>query len=112
MTERQEFLNYIKSFNEAYDLDRIGKAYDTAEKMHEGQLRKSGEPYLIHPVETDKILAELGMDDDTLVAGLLHDVVKDTKYTIEKLVTNFGQEMAPSYRRPESPISPRSRSYT
>ena len=94
MTERQEFLNYIKSLNEAYDLDRIGKAYDTAEKMHEGQLRKSGEPYLIHPVETDKILAELGMDDDTLVAGLLHDVVEDTEYTMEELVADFGQEVA------------------
>lgn len=93
MDLRQEFLDYIKGLNEAYDLDRIGRAYDVAEKMHEGQLRKSGEPYLIHPVETTKILAQLGMDDDTLVAGLLHDVVEDTEYTTEDLIADFGQEV-------------------
>lgn len=93
MDLRQEFLDYIKGLNEAYDLDRIGRVYDVAEKMHEGQLRKSGEPYLIHPVETTKILAQLGMDDDTLVAGLLHDVVEDTEYTTEELIADFGQEV-------------------
>ena len=93
MSERKEFLDYIKSLNESYDLNRIGKAYDLAAKMHEGQLRKSGEPYIIHPVETTKILAQLGMDDDTLVAGLLHDVVEDTEYTMEELVADFGPEV-------------------
>ena len=93
MESRQEFLDYIKSFNENYDLDLIGRAYDVAAKQHEGQLRKSGEPYLIHPVATAKILAELGMDDSAIVAGLLHDVVEDTDYTMDDLVAEFGEEI-------------------
>ena len=61
--------------------------------MHEGQLRKSGEPYLIHPVEVAKILAGLGMDEQTIIAGLLHDVVEDTEYTEEQLKQDFGEEV-------------------
>ena len=80
--------------NPKYDIELIGRAYDVAAKMHEGQLRKSGEPYLIHPIAVVKILAELGMDEDTLVAGLLHDVVEDTEYTKEQLVEEFGDEVA------------------
>ena len=78
MESKQEFLDYIKGYNDQYDLDLISRVYDVAEKQHEGQLRKSGEPYLIHPVATAKILAELGMDESAIVAGLLHDVVEDT----------------------------------
>ena len=94
MDDKKEFLDYIKSFNEGYDLELIGRAYDVAAKMHEGQFRKSGEPYLIHPVATAKILAELGMDDSAIVAGLLHDVVEDTNYTKEDLAAEFGEEIA------------------
>ncbi len=93
MESRQEFLDYIRQFNEGYDLELIGHAYDVAARQHEGQVRKSGEPYLIHPVATAKILAELGMDDSALVAGLLHDVVEDTDYTMEDLVSEFGEEI-------------------
>ena len=89
-----EFLEYIASLNPNYDLEGIKKAYETAEKMHEGQLRKSGEPYIVHPVETAKILAALGMDDQTIIAGLLHDVVEDTEYTEEQLKADFGEEVA------------------
>ena len=67
---------------------------DKAKLLHEGQLRKSGEPYLIHPVAVAVILAQLGMDDETLVGGLLHDVVEDTSYTREMLVEDFGEEVA------------------
>ena len=67
---------------------------DLAKLLHEGQLRKSGEPYLIHPVAVAVILAQLGMDDETLVGGLLHDVVEDTSYTREMLVEDFGEEVA------------------
>lgn len=89
-----EFLEYIASLNPNYDLEGIKKAYETAEKMHEGQLRKSGEPYIVHPVETAKILAALGMDDQAIIAGLLHDVVEDTEYTEEQLKADFGEEVA------------------
>ena len=93
MESRQEFLDKIHGFNDAYDMELIGRAYDVAEKQHEGQLRKSGEPYIIHPVATATILAELGMDDHTIVAGLLHDVVEDTDYTMEQLNEEFGEEI-------------------
>ncbi len=91
---KDEFMQYLKSFNREYDYELIGMAFDTAEEMHNGQLRKSGEPYIIHPVETAKILVELGMDDETIIAGLLHDVVEDTSYTEEDLRENFGDEVA------------------
>lgn len=93
MQSRQEFLDEIVELNPKYDTNLIGRAYDVAAKMHEGQLRKSGEPYLIHPMAVVKILAELGMDEDTLVAGLLHDVVEDTEYTSEQLRQEFGEEV-------------------
>ena len=89
-----EFLEYLKGLNPNYDLELIKKAYMTAATMHNGQLRKSGEPYIIHPVETAKILAQLGMDEQTIVAGLLHDVVEDTPYTEEQLTEEFGSEVA------------------
>lgn len=65
-----------------------------AHKLHEGQLRKSGEPYFIHPIAVAIILAQLGMDEATIVGGLLHDVVEDTEYTREMLVNDFGEEVA------------------
>lgn len=93
MKNKQEFLDSIRSINENYDMDILGRAYDVAATMHEGQFRKSGEKYLIHPVAVVKILAELGMDESTLVAGLLHDVVEDTEYTGEQLREDFGEEI-------------------
>ena len=93
MESRQDFLNEIKSINPKYSEELIGKAFDVAEKMHTGQMRKSGEPYFIHPMSVTKILAELGMDDSTLVAGLLHDVVEDTSYSDEDLAKDFGEEV-------------------
>ena len=80
--------------NPNYNIELIERAYKIAEKMHAGQLRKSGEPYIIHPVAAAEILAELGMDDDTIAAGLLHDVVEDTEYSKEQLVKDFGEEVA------------------
>lgn len=86
-------MNDIIGINPKYDIELIGKAFDVAERMHAGQMRKSGEPYLIHPMSVSKILAELGMDDNTLVAGLLHDVVEDTSYTETELAKDFGEEV-------------------
>ncbi|MBQ9016407.1 MAG: bifunctional (p)ppGpp synthetase/guanosine-3',5'-bis(diphosphate) 3'-pyrophosphohydrolase [Firmicutes bacterium] len=93
MKKKSEFLDTIKQYNENYDIDMIGRAYDVAEEMHRGQLRKSGEPYLIHPMAVAEILADLGMDEETIIAGLLHDVVEDTPYTKEELVRDFGEEV-------------------
>ena len=94
METKKEFLDQILEINSKYDVEKIGKAYDVAAKMHDGQMRKSGEPYLIHPLAVTKILAELGMDEDTLIAGLLHDVVEDTEYTNEQLTEAFGEQVA------------------
>lgn len=93
MKSREEFLQTIADYNPKYDLELIGRAYDKAKEMHEGQLRKSGEPYLIHPLAVAEILADLGMDEDTIVAGLMHDVVEDTPYTSEELRDEFGEEV-------------------
>ena len=89
-----EFLEKMKEFNPAYDLDFIGKAFDVANEMHAGQIRKSGEPYLVHPVCVAEILAELGMDEETIAAGLLHDVIEDTSYSKEDMIREFGEEVA------------------
>ena len=91
--KKSEFLDKLLTYNENYDIERIGRAYDVAEEMHRGQLRKSGEPYLIHPMAVAEILAGLGMDESTIIAGLLHDAVEDTPYTKEELTRDFGEEV-------------------
>jgi len=93
MDTMSQFLNSLLEINPKYDTTLIGKAYTIADDMHKGQLRQSGEPYMIHPAAVAKILAELGMDDDTIVAGLLHDAVEDTDYTKEQLEKDFGPEI-------------------
>jgi GTP pyrophosphokinase len=77
-----------------YDVAKIEEAYHKAESAHEGQLRKSGEPYIIHPVAVAQILVELGMDTDSIVAALLHDVVEDTKVSLDEVKKQFGQSVA------------------
>ena len=94
METKAKFLEEITNINKNYDTELIGRAFDTAKRLHDGQLRKSGEPYLIHPIAVAKILAQLGMDDETIVGGLLHDVVEDTEYTREQLVEDFSEEIA------------------
>ena len=94
MISKAEFLQKILSINSKYDTELIGKAFDTAQNLHEGQLRKSGEPYFTHPIKVAYILAEIGMDEATIVGGLLHDVVEDTDYTREQLVADFNEEIA------------------
>ncbi|MCR4711311.1 MAG: HD domain-containing protein, partial [Clostridia bacterium] len=93
MEDKLNFLEELQSYKVSYDLDLIAKAYDKAEELHQGQLRKSGEPYFIHPKAVAIILAQLGMDDATIVAGLLHDVVEDTNYTREQMAQDFGDEV-------------------
>ncbi len=76
------------------NLEQLERAYHTAEHYHRGQTRKSGEPYITHPLAVATILAELGMTESTLCAALLHDTVEDTSYTIEQLQADFGEEVA------------------
>ncbi len=79
----------IAGFSEQ-DIARITDAYHFAEKAHDGQKRRSGEPYIIHPVAVAQILAEMGMDADSICAALLHDVVEDTPVTDEEIQKKFG----------------------
>lgn len=76
------------------DVALLQHAYDVADERHQGQMRKSGDPYITHPLAVATILADLGMDTTTLVAALLHDTVEDTGYTLEQLETDFGSEVA------------------
>src|SRR3954467_9553949 len=76
------------------DLALLQHAYDVADEKHSGQKRKSGDPYITHPLAVATILAELGMDTTTLVAALLHDTVEDTGYSLERLRADFGEKVA------------------
>ena len=76
------------------DLDLICRAFNFAYTLHEGQLRKSGEPYIAHPVAVAGILRDLGGDKSMIAAGFLHDVVEDTEVTVEEIEERFGQEVA------------------
>lgn len=84
----------VKKYHPSANLSMIEKAYKIANQAHEGQVRKSGEPYIIHPLCVAIILADLELDKETIVAGILHDVVEDTIMSEEELVQEFGAEVA------------------
>ncbi|MBR2390198.1 MAG: bifunctional (p)ppGpp synthetase/guanosine-3',5'-bis(diphosphate) 3'-pyrophosphohydrolase [Mogibacterium sp.] len=84
----------MTEINPKYDDSVIIKAYEIARKLHDGQFRKSGEPYIIHPIAVAKILAQFGMDNETVIAGLLHDSIEDTGYTREQLAEDFDEKIA------------------
>ena len=86
--------NKIKAIHNEEELKVVDKAFAIANEYHGDQKRKSGEPYIIHPIAVCDILVDLGMDWQSLVAALLHDVVEDTPYTIEQLIEDFGEEVA------------------
>ena len=89
-----ELLDTIRRYHPSKDLSDIERAYKIAYDSHVGQFRKSGEPYIIHPICVAIILAQLELDKETIVAGLLHDVVEDTDVTLDDLVKEFGEEVA------------------
>ena len=85
----------IRKYHPSTDVSMISKAYQMAKTAHGNQCRKSGEPYIIHPLWVAIILADLEMDKETIVAGMLHDVVEDTRYDGWKILTReFGEEVA------------------
>ncbi len=84
----------LKEHHPSADVAEIERAYLVAENAHKGQLRKSGDEYITHPVAVTQILAELGLNETTLIASLLHDTVEDTPYSLEQLRVDFGDEIA------------------
>ncbi|MBO6133556.1 MAG: bifunctional (p)ppGpp synthetase/guanosine-3',5'-bis(diphosphate) 3'-pyrophosphohydrolase [Lachnospiraceae bacterium] len=89
-----DLIKSVHKYHPSDDISLIEKAFGIADKAHSGQLRKSGEPYIIHPLSTAIILAELELDKETIVAGLLHDVVEDTIMTKEDIAREFSEEVA------------------
>ena len=84
----------IEKSNKSYDLERIKAAFTMARQAHKGQMRSSGDPYISHPIEVAIILVGLGMDSDTIIGGILHDVVEDTSITLEDIRKQFGGDVA------------------
>ncbi len=94
MLRLNDILDRVTSYHPDPDLDLIKKAYVYSAKVHTGQLRKTGEPYLVHPLEVAGILAELKLDEASVVTGLLHDTIEDTLATKEEIADLFGGEIA------------------
>lgn len=90
----EKLKNMIRGYHPSTDISMVEKAYEIARGAHEGQLRKSGEPYIIHPLCVCIILAELELDKETIVAGMLHDVVEDTVMTSDEITEEFGSEVS------------------
>lgn len=90
----EELIIRVRKYHPSTDISLIRKAYRIASDAHKGQARKSGEPYIIHPLCVAIILADLELDKETIVAGLLHDVVEDTIMTDEEIKEEFGQDVA------------------
>ncbi|MDF2510179.1 MAG: (p)ppGpp synthetase, RelA/SpoT family [Herbinix sp.] len=90
----KELVDKIRSYHPSADISLVEKAYNIANDAHKEQLRKSGEPYIIHPLCVANILAELELDKETIIAGILHDVVEDTVLTTEQISSMFSEEIA------------------
>ncbi|MFI3324584.1 MAG: bifunctional (p)ppGpp synthetase/guanosine-3',5'-bis(diphosphate) 3'-pyrophosphohydrolase [Clostridia bacterium] len=90
----EELLSAIENSGKTYDIELINKAYKIADDAHKSQLRHSGEPYVIHPISVACILVEMGMDNQSIISGLLHDVVEDTDMTLKDIQNLFGVEVA------------------
>ncbi len=90
----QDLISHVRKYHPSDDISMIEKAYQIAYEAHRNQVRKSGEPYIIHPLCVAIILADLELDKETIVAGLLHDVVEDTIMTEEEITAEFGADVA------------------
>jgi RelA/SpoT family (p)ppGpp synthetase len=94
MINNEELINKIKTYNKFLNPSTLSKAYDFAIKAHKNQKRKSGDPYVIHPVAVANILSDLKLDSATIVTGLLHDTIEDTNATYDIVLSEFGKEVA------------------
>ena len=90
----EEFFEYLESYLDEKQIALVRKAYEFAAKKHADQKRRSGEPYIIHPTQVANILARMKMDEETLAAAFLHDVVEDTDTTLQQLKEMFGAKVA------------------
>ncbi|MBQ7876063.1 MAG: bifunctional (p)ppGpp synthetase/guanosine-3',5'-bis(diphosphate) 3'-pyrophosphohydrolase [Clostridia bacterium] len=90
----EKIIARVKEYNPTADTERIMNAYNLCVEAHGDQLRNSGEPYYIHPLEVSYILADMELDCDTVIVGLLHDVIEDTPYGYEKVKSEFGEQVA------------------
>jgi len=90
----KELVGRIKTYNPNVDVKILDKAYKTAKKYHGDQLRKSGEPFIVHPLRVGMILADIELDQTSIAAAILHDVVEDTEYNLEKVTSEFGNSIA------------------
>lgn len=94
MMNIKELIKEIKNHNPQADTDAILKAYECAKNAHLGQVRKSGEPYIIHPIEVATIIANMGLDIESIIAGMLHDCIEDTELNYDKIKEMFGEDVA------------------
>src|SRR5438105_14929866 len=92
MIRLNDILEKVSAYHGDADLDLVKKAYVYSAKVHQGQIRKSGEPYLVHPLEVAGLLADLTLDEERIVAGLLHDTIEDTLAKPEEIKELFGPE--------------------
>src|ERR1700730_9011613 len=94
MLQVDQLIERVRTYQPAVDADLIQRAYDYSFRMHAGQTRKSGQPFIVHPVSVAAIIADLRLDAASVCAGLLHDVVEDTLATTDDLSKEFGAEVA------------------
>ncbi|MBA3914502.1 MAG: bifunctional (p)ppGpp synthetase/guanosine-3',5'-bis(diphosphate) 3'-pyrophosphohydrolase, partial [Acidobacteriales bacterium] len=94
VTKFRELMRRMRANRPHDDLSLVPKAYEYSQRIHTGQLRASGEPYLVHPLEVALVLADMKMDPVAIAAGLLHDSVEDTSVTIVDIRKEFGEQVA------------------
>ena len=94
MISNIELISKIKSYNRFLNSDSLNKAFDFAMNAHKNQKRKSGDPFVIHPLAVANILSDLKLDSATIVTGLLHDTIEDTEATYQSVLKEFGKEVA------------------
>lgn len=90
----EKLIQLLEESGRGYDIDLISRAYERADKAHKGVARKSGEPYITHPLSVAALLIDLGLDAESIAAALLHDVVEDTDVTVAQLTSEFGSEVS------------------